>query len=306
MTKSFNISNNELKEFHRIDGVKNTLAICLDYLLVFSIFFAAIKLNSLILFPVFMILMARTQLALFVLSHDAVHLRLYNNRKLNDFIGHAISLPMFFLFNTYRDNHLKHHQNPHHPEDPNNPISGNFPMEKSKFYKMLLCDLLGITYVQLLISLTRKDNIFAISEKNKNEFHLTMFFGTIINCALAGLLFYLGHGLVFLLLWWIPMVTILQALMRIRTVMEHGGLLENEDQSNNSRTVVNPIQTFIFGPHGVNYHIEHHLFPAVPWHQLKNLHKKIKAEIPSENVYSSYSQVFDQILNKGNSNELTK
>ena len=63
-------------------------------------------------------------------------------------------------------------------------------------------------------------------------------------------------------------------------LLQHGGLAENViDHRLNSRTVLmNPISRFIYW--NMNYHVEHHMFPMVPYHALPALHEKIKHDLP--------------------------
>jgi fatty acid desaturase len=62
--------------------------------------------------------------------------------------------------------------------------------------------------------------------------------------------------------------------------LQHAGLAENVlDHRLNTRTVyMNPISRFIYW--NMNYHIEHHMFPMVPYHALPRLHEVIKADLP--------------------------
>jgi len=54
------------------------------------------------------------------------------------------------------------------------------------------------------------------------------------------------------------------------------------DHRLNSRTVyMNPISRFIYW--NMNYHVEHHMFPMVPYHQLPALHAAIKHDLPAPN-----------------------
>ncbi|TIL77301.1 MAG: fatty acid desaturase, partial [Mesorhizobium sp.] len=56
-------------------------------------------------------------------------------------------------------------------------------------------------------------------------------------------------------------------------LLQHGGLADNViDHRLNSRTVyMNPISRFIYW--NMNYHVEHHMFPMVPYHALPRLHE---------------------------------
>ncbi|PLL10724.1 fatty acid desaturase [Tabrizicola sp. TH137] len=66
-------------------------------------------------------------------------------------------------------------------------------------------------------------------------------------------------------------------------LLQHGGLADNViDHRLNSRTVLmNPISRFIYW--NMNYHVEHHMFPMVPYHALPRLHETIKHDLPSPN-----------------------
>ena len=64
-------------------------------------------------------------------------------------------------------------------------------------------------------------------------------------------------------------------------LLQHGGLADNViDHRLNSRTVLmNPISRFIYW--NMNYHVEHHMFPMVPYHALPRLHDTIKHDLPA-------------------------
>ncbi len=67
-------------------------------------------------------------------------------------------------------------------------------------------------------------------------------------------------------------------------LLQHGGLADNViDHRLNSRTVyMNPISRFIYW--NMNYHVEHHMFPMVPFHALPALHEAIKHDLPRPNA----------------------
>jgi fatty acid desaturase len=66
-------------------------------------------------------------------------------------------------------------------------------------------------------------------------------------------------------------------------LLQHGGLADNVlDHRLNSRTVLmNPVSRFIYW--NMNYHVEHHMFPMVPYHALPRLHELIKHDLPAPN-----------------------
>ena len=75
---------------------------------------------------------------------------------------------------------------------------------------------------------------------------------------------------------------------------QHAGLDEDVlDHRLNSRTVkMNPCSRFIYW--NMNYHIEHHMFPLVPYHALPRLHELVKADCPP--VYPSLIAAYKEII----------
>ncbi|CDZ69927.1 MocD [Neorhizobium galegae bv. orientalis] len=81
-------------------------------------------------------------------------------------------------------------------------------------------------------------------------------------------------------------------------LLQHGGLADNViDHRLNSRTVyMNPISRFIYW--NMNYHVEHHMFPMVPYHALPKLHAMIKDDLPVPNrsILDGYREMIPAFL----------
>ena len=77
-------------------------------------------------------------------------------------------------------------------------------------------------------------------------------------------------------------------------VTQHAGLREDiHDHRQNTRTfLANPVFRFLYM--NMNYHIEHHMFPMVPFHQLPKLHELIKGQCPPP--YSSVLACYRDII----------
>lgn len=75
---------------------------------------------------------------------------------------------------------------------------------------------------------------------------------------------------------------------------QHAGLAEDvTDHRLNSRTVyMNPLFRFLYW--NMNYHVEHHMFPMVPFHALPKLHAAIKADCPPAypGCWAAYKEIF--------------
>ncbi len=74
---------------------------------------------------------------------------------------------------------------------------------------------------------------------------------------------------------------------------QHAGLAENVlDHRLNARTVyMNPVLRFLYW--NMNYHIEHHMFPMVPYHALPALHAEVRADMPEpcRSSIAAYRQI---------------
>ncbi len=81
-------------------------------------------------------------------------------------------------------------------------------------------------------------------------------------------------------------------------LLQHGGLADNVlDHRLNSRTVlINPISRFVYW--NMNYHVEHHMFPVVPYHALPRLHEAIKHDLPAPtpSILAGYREMIPAFL----------
>ncbi len=83
-------------------------------------------------------------------------------------------------------------------------------------------------------------------------------------------------------------------LHHLLAMMQHAGLAENvADHRLNSRTVhINPVFRFLYL--NMNYHVEHHVFPMVPFHALPKLHEEIRDRIPP--AYDGLWAVYRELI----------
>ncbi|MDY0745335.1 NADH:ubiquinone reductase (Na(+)-transporting) subunit F [Paucibacter sp. R3-3] len=87
-------------------------------------------------------------------------------------------------------------------------------------------------------------------------------------------------------------------LMIVHNSTQHAGLAENVlDHRLNCRTVyMNPFSRFIYW--NMNYHVEHHMFPLVPFHALPRLHELIKDDCPPPypSILSAWREIIPAVL----------
>ena len=87
-------------------------------------------------------------------------------------------------------------------------------------------------------------------------------------------------------------------LLVVYGLTQHAGLAENVlDHRLNCRTVyMNPIHRYLYW--NMNYHIEHHMFPLVPYHALRMLHDAVKNDCPTPypSLFAAWREIAPTIL----------
>ena len=230
------------------------------------------------------------QHALFVIAHDAAHYLLYENRVLNDGVGRACAMLQGLSMCTYRVIHRMHHNNLYGELDPDTALHGGYPRGRSYLVRKLLKDLSGLTawktYAYFLggaPALNTQTNVALrplddTSAKLKSEARNDRNMVVIFHLLLIGVFAWSGYLVQYLVLWVLPLITVVQAILRLRAIAEHGATTDFSSPLTAARTNVAPawLEWLIF-PHQVNYHIEHHLYASVPHYHLPALHREMVA-----------------------------
>jgi fatty acid desaturase len=296
------LSADELRPLVIPSGWRTSLAILFDWLLVIANFSLAMVFPHPAVWIFCFLFSARQQLAFAILMHDGAHRRLFKSAKWNDYICQFLcAAPLFFSMYSYQKLHLKHHREPLAPDDPDLSLIGGYPISKGSFLRKIARDAFGISYfkfIRYFIYKKKADASVPASGDGRIPFFIVLSAMFFMNFLIWLALYSVDFGWYYLFLWVLPAFTALQVLLRIRGIAEHAGYTANPDQSRNARTVINPVQTFIFAPHNVNYHVEHHIYPAVPFHNLPKLHRLMmnKNMVPAENIFRGYRQVLSELV----------
>src|SRR5258708_3451232 len=225
------------------------------------------------------------QHALFVIAHDAAHYLLYQNRALNDFAGRFCATVQGLSMCTYRVIHRLHHNNLYGELDPDTALHGGYPRGRAYLVKKLLKDVSGLTawktYAYFLggapalntttqVALRPLDDT---SGKLRREARSARNLVIGFHLVLLALFAWSGYLVQYLVLWILPLVTVVQAILRLRAIAEHGATTDFSSPLTAARTNLGPawLRWALF-PHNVNYHVEHHLYASVPQHNLPALH----------------------------------
>ena len=235
------------------------------------------------------IVIGTRQHALFVVAHEAAHYLLYDNRRLNDLAGRGCAMLQGLSMCTYRVIHRLHHNNLYGELDPDTALHGGYPRGRAYLVKKLLKDLSGLTawktYAYFLggaPALNTSTNVALrplddTSQKLRDEARIDRNLVVVFHVALLALFAWSGYLVQYLVLWVLPLITVVQAILRLRAIAEHGATTDFSSPLTAARTNLGPawLRWALF-PHNVGYHIEHHLYASVPQHSLPELHRELQ------------------------------
>jgi fatty acid desaturase len=228
------------------------------------------------------LVIGRCQHALAVLMHDAAHYRLFDNRRWNDTVGHWLcARPIASHLYAYRTVHLRHHKYLHTARDPDLALSAPFPCGRDSLVRKLARDASGLSALVMrgYVTVDREGKMHLSRGNLLARWTPTTVALRLLLLALVAVACWAGYGLAVLCLWVLPLLIVYQVLLRLRGVLEHAAVPDKGDPLRNARTVVshNPLARFFLNPHHVAYHLEHHLYPAVPHYHLPALHAALRA-----------------------------
>lgn len=285
----------ELKTFTTLHNGRAAIALLQTFGVIALLFLFAIMFPHPLVWLAIVLLMATRQQALFVLAHDAAHYRLFANRRANDAAGRLCGTVVGISMDSYRVVHRLHHNHLYQRQDPDLPIHAGYPRGKTYLVKKLIKDLSGLTaYKTYSYFFGAPVASPAGAQKNgeagaparplddtapalraaarRDRWRVVGF-----HIAAPVAAFAAGAGPAYLILWLLPLVTVLQALLRVRAICEHGAVSETTTPLRAARTNLGPAWLrWLFFPHNVNYHIEHHLYPSVPHYNLPGLHRALR------------------------------
>ena len=264
------------QEFARITRKDNFLAasmIATDWLLIGGAFFVAGAYPNPVTIILAIILIGSRQLGLSVIVHEAGHRTLFRSSKLNDFAGNWLA--GYWVFSerlTYMRGHLSHHKHAGTEQDPDLANYRAYPIDKQAFKRKVIRDLTGQIGWRRLKSIGRLIRRLPLHKRAKRQYVLRSLG---VNLLLLSLLALSGHAWLYAL-WVIAFMTTHMLVVRIRQIAEHAAVpdLSDLDPRKNTRTLyANALENLLIAPHGVNYHLEHHLLASVPIYRLPAFHE---------------------------------
>jgi fatty acid desaturase len=272
------LTKEEIRDLSQIDSVKFTAAALLEFGLIAAAVWIGETWWNPVVYVLAVIVVGSRINGLGALMHDAAHYRGYANRELNDFVGELLALPTSSSMAGYRNTHFAHHRELNSDNDPDwqrnlGLVEYEFPAPPRRMLMYI---------AQYLSGLKTATAVFGF-HKNKETRDIPAAVARARLCFFAGLLLAsiaFGFWKLLLLYWIVPLLTVFLAIRYIRSVAEHYAV-EHENVLNESRTVLAPFwQLWLIAPWGLNYHLEHHLFPGVPCFRLGELHRLLMMRDP--------------------------
>ncbi|MBX2864812.1 MAG: fatty acid desaturase [Leptolyngbyaceae cyanobacterium MAG.088] len=203
-------------------------------------------------------------------THEGVHGVLNRNPHHNRALSIACALPVLQNFSAYQVLHLDHHKHLGLKGDPDhykNYTHWNWLVFLMHWARLLIGYPVYIIAIPILgfRAGTPREKLWITFE--------VLLLGLLATAILLSPIppSLLIHG------WLIPMVLI-NTMVNIRGMSQHTLLEQEADVIRGTRTILtNPITRFFMC--NENYHLEHHLYPSVPWYHLPEVHAALKPEL---------------------------
>jgi fatty acid desaturase len=216
-----------------------------------------------------------TLVTLFAPMHECVHRTAFASRRANDAVAWLAGLLSFYNSTFYWYFHVWHHR---YTQDPERDPELAFPKARNRleylkeigganFWRVRLIDYLG-----LALGLVRRP---FIPEHARRRIAVSMSVQLLIYLAAA---VSVALGSTIALYYWFLPVILAQPFLRSLLVAEHTGCNMDANGLANTRTTLAgyPIRLLMWN---MPFHAEHHLYPAVPFHRLPELHGEIRERL---------------------------
>jgi len=220
-------------------------------------------------------------------THEAVHGVLSPNTALNHLLGAVCALPVLQNFAAYRVLHLRHHAHLGASGDPDH--FENYSARRWLVYAMHWGRLL-LGYPAYIVAIP----LLAFRAGSWGDRAAIVAESSALALAVTAAVLYVPS----VWLWhaWVGPMVIINTLVNIRGMSQHTLLAEESDVIHGTRTILgNPVSRFFMC--NENFHLEHHLYPGVPWYNLPRLHAALGPQLlergaPFINGYVSFVAAF--------------
>lgn len=232
--------------------------------------------------------------ALGILMHEAVHGNFFRRRPIDRVAAFLLGAPALVSGAAYRVTHLLHHRYNRGARDPDE--LSNYGHSRRLlsfvFYSWTLFGMLAFL-VHVPVNALRHGTPRQRREVVAECGVLLLIYAAVIATALQQrAVAALGH------VWLAPLVVSF-VIVNLRGWSEHLLTVPGHPLTQTRTVTSNAVVRFFLC--NLNYHLEHHLFPAVPWYHLPRLHGLLREEFQRAGAftYRSYARFFWDALREG-------
>lgn len=251
--------------------------IAVQWATILGALFLATYFDSILVGIASFIVISTRQHALAILMHEAAHGNLTGLQNRDEWLSdYLLSFPLMVSTKLYRRHHLKHHARLGFPDDPD-ANDNDWPTSLRGFIMTVIADLIGLNFVRSLRT-AQSFSVFPVllSPLRTGPIGLKGRIGFVLYTITFFVFMVSALGWVAtLLLWYLPLLTMTQALIRFNAYAEHGGCTHKNQLQSARTTTSNVLGRLVFAPCGINYHLEHHLYPSIPGFRLRALHERL-------------------------------
>ena len=231
--------------------------------------------------------------------HECGHKTAFKTRWMNDVVYQIACFCMIRNPHTWRWSHARHHTD--------TIIVGRDPeiqLMRPPEFARLMANFLGLLDVPaglrlMLVNASGRLDPQEATYIPESEHH------KVVRVARVWVLIYAATiGAAVLMQSWLPLLLVgtprlYGAWHHVMTgMLQHGGLADNvTDHRLNTRTVMmNPVSRFIYW--NMNYHVEHHMYPKVPYHALPALHAMVRHDLPppSPSIAAGFAEMWPALV----------
>ncbi len=202
-------------------------------------------------------------------THEAVHGTLSRNKGVNALLGAVCAWPVWQNFSAYRVLHLEHHAD----------LGGEHDPDHYSNYTRWTWGVFTLNWLRLLVGYPVYITAIPILGLKHGCWKARI--GIAVEIICCGLLSWLTwtfvpHGWLFHA-WLAPMLFI-NTMVNIRGMSQHTLLEHSDDEILGTRSILTgPVVRFFMC--NENYHLEHHLYPGIPWYRLGSAHHLMEPEL---------------------------
>lgn len=274
------IKPSEMAEFTKHKDGINVFMILFLYGLSGGLVYLSHKSEHWSVYLISFLIMGAIQHTIATFIHEAAHGHLFSNKKLNDKLGQLFfAAPIFSFLEDYRLFHMDHHRfNGKADKDPEAGLYAAIGLKdsyssKTEVLKVFLQDFTGVNFVKSVGYLLK----YSADKKKSGELsgpgifeNLTILLWTVV---LPLVMWKVGMLSAFLIVWMLPLFTLSQALLRWHGYGEHVRGNDGDLAQNTLTHRFGLISTLYLYPLNSSFHLEHHLYPQLPWYSLRTFRK---------------------------------